>query len=46
MQVPDTGSQAAPGPHAHTWAQLGPKRPCGQAVERGQVSSCFHLGSA
>lgn len=33
-QVPDTGSQAAPCPHAHTWVQPGPKRPWGQAVER------------
>lgn len=36
MQAPDTGSHAAPCPHAHTWAQLGPKRPCRQAVERGR----------
>ena len=39
MQVPDTGSHAAPCPHVHTWAQLGPKRPCGQAVERGILTT-------
>lgn len=27
MHAPDTGSHAAPCPHAHMWAQLGPKRP-------------------
>lgn len=33
-QLPVTGSQAAPCPHPHTWAQPGPKRPCGQAAGR------------
>ena len=32
--MPVTGSQAAPCPHPHTWAQRGPKRPCGQAARR------------
>lgn len=34
VHVPVPGSQAVPGPHLHTWAQLGPKRPCGQAAGR------------
>lgn len=36
VQLPVTGSQAAPCPHLHTWAQPGPKRPCGQAAGRKQ----------
>ena len=34
VQLPFTGSQAAPCPHLHTRAQPGPKRPCGQAAGR------------
>ena len=33
-QLPVAGSQAAPCPHPHTWAQPGPKWPCGQTAGR------------
>lgn len=52
VHVPFLGSQVAPCPHLHTWAQLGPKRPCGQAAGRkweggrpGLDPSLCHVGT-